>query len=638
MGKNKQATNINSAKLFLKDINFNIFNNLGLNQRQIPESKIKDFLLFKHARYSQKRGLIDSGLSYTGVLKLIKVNEYVDPDALLTILDSTGYDLPIKVVFSTKKVRKSSPRFQLTKSRLKLKRNTSLDDEFQGAVSEKKMQSSQKLIDQIELDETNLFDFELHIILEKTNEAEVVDCAKKLITDLSHIGDFGLETLRPLKALKSCLPSENHHSPLTFNTESLFCLTPLYTRGDGNTQALEVPKTSILFHRKNMTESYFDMFSALSYSTAIVGATGTGKSFLMNLIISCLCKDDMRSIFHIDVGSSGYRNAKAIGSKIFNISLNEVTGMNPFRILDHSGFDLSVVEVLSSFLKVLLKEDSETHITKEVSAGIEFAILKFCGSFKDNKFDASLKGFVDFCNEKDVSLPRLKILDRWVNGLYRRAINDQDNRLEFSRTNYFNFSDIDQANNSEFVEAVTMACFSLVSLQKKVNPKFKQTIVCDEFKFQKARSLDNFITIATNYRKVDGALIIGAQSVDQISTEENSQILESMAHTFIFNRGNTKWKNDILNLTDGDILKLKEIEKINGFDASSHTVKKTKSLFREVLYKNAASDGLVYRIIPSKSEYWKLTSKGSEVEKLARIQELTGATLDEVVGVVGALL
>lgn len=623
---------------FIDEVNFNLLDNIGLNYRSISEDQITNFLQFNHAWYSQKRGLIDNGLSYMGVLKLIKLNEHVDKDALLHLLDSTNYDLPFKVVFSTKKVSKSSPRFQLTKSRLSFKRNASLDDQFLGAASEKKMQSSQKLIDQIELDETNLFDFEFHIILEKITEKEIIQTAKKLITDLNYIGEFCLETLRPLKALKSCMPGENHHSPLTFDTDSLFCLTPLYTNGDGVHKLREISNTSIMFHRRNMTESYFEPFFANSYSIAIFGATGTGKSFLMNLLISCMLQDIRRSIFHIDVGSSGIRNAERLKSKIFNISLNEQTGMNPFRVLNYSKLDMSIVNVLCDFTKVLLKEDNEEFISKEISGEIENAILKFCQNFNQLNHSASLKGFYQYCLDNNIRLTRLKILDRWINGIYKQALNDDKKVLEFSKSNYFNFQDIEQAKNSEFVEAVSMACFSLVSLQKIINNKFNQTIVCDEFSFQKTRSLKSFNAIATNYRKVNGSLIIGAQSVDQVSTEHSSELLESILHLFTFNRANEEWKNKLLRLSKADNEKLEEIEKINGFDSRSGIVRKSKLPFREVLYKNAYSDGLIYRLIPSKFEYWNLTSRRDEIEKIENFQKLTGATTEEVLGVIGAFM
>ncbi|MEZ4873061.1 MAG: DUF87 domain-containing protein, partial [Bdellovibrionales bacterium] len=161
------------------------------------------------------------------------------------------------------------------------------------------------------------------------NEDATLTTARDFERMVSGIGNAGLflEGIGTLPVLKSHIPGNKTLGirKLPILTENLAHLLPLlhdYSR---------LNDSSYLELRSRSGEvSNLNLFSRenLNYNSFICGASGSGKSFLMNAILSSTLKDDLNSRLCIfDVGGSYKRIVEANGGKSTTLSYNEARAL-----------------------------------------------------------------------------------------------------------------------------------------------------------------------------------------------------------------------------------------------------------------------------------------------------------------------
>lgn len=239
--------------------------------------------------------------------------------------------------------------------------------EVRNIESNSVLNSSEETLERILVGKETLFDLSASIILTGT-DSDSLHTARELERMVSGIGNAGLflEGVGSLPVLKSHLPGNKVLGIRTLPVLSgnLTHLLPLfhdYSRSND--------KSKLGLRSRSGEESYLNLFSKenLNYNAFICGSSGSGKSFLMNAILSSVIKDEPTSRLCIfDVGGSYKKIIEANGGKSTSLNFDEATALvSTFLRLypaSNQGFFKSFIETLCG---------SGSHITHSHSVAID---------------------------------------------------------------------------------------------------------------------------------------------------------------------------------------------------------------------------------------------------------------------------
>lgn len=239
--------------------------------------------------------------------------------------------------------------------------------EVRNIESNSVLSSSEETLERVLVGKETLFEMTFGLILKGSTQS-TLDSARDIERLISGIGNAGmfLEGVGTLPVLKSHIPG---NKPLAIrklpilsgNLSELLPVLLDYSRSNDS---------SFLSLRSRSGEvSNLNLFSKenLNYNSFICGASGSGKSFLMNAILSSNLKDDPKSRLCIfDVGGSYRRIIESNGGKS--------TTLNPEEALALISSFLSMYPVgTQSFYRVLVETlcGSGSHITHSHRVAID---------------------------------------------------------------------------------------------------------------------------------------------------------------------------------------------------------------------------------------------------------------------------
>ena len=122
----------------------------------------------------------------------------------------------------------------------------------------------------------------------------------------------------------------------------------------------------------------FDPFSEKlgNFNQVISGGSGSGKSFLTNLIVNQMGKESPKVII-IDIGGSYERTCKVLGGQYVPLGLNLGLSLNPFdRASDDPAEIDKKVKFLVSLVEIMTKEDDSRSLEKYERAELERSIQR----------------------------------------------------------------------------------------------------------------------------------------------------------------------------------------------------------------------------------------------------------------------
>jgi type IV secretory pathway VirB4 component len=215
-----------------------------------------------------------------------------------------------------------------TKRRVSHALSVSSSLEVRNIESNSVLSSSEETLERILVGKETLFEISLATVLIGT-ENEVLSAARELERVVSGIGNAGLflEGVGTLPVLKSHIPGNKVLGirKLPILSENLAHLIPIfqdYSRHNDQS-ALEL-------RSRSEEVSHLNLFSKenLNFNSFICGASGSGKSFLMNAILSSTLKDAPSSRLCIfDVGGSYKRIIEYNGGKSTTLSHSEAMAL-----------------------------------------------------------------------------------------------------------------------------------------------------------------------------------------------------------------------------------------------------------------------------------------------------------------------
>ena len=155
-----------------------------------------------------------------------------------------------------------------------------MQGEFSNYKSEEGETQAESLYAQIQLNREGLFEVEFWFWVLSDTEAELSEETQNLLAFFKHTdGSVKIEDLGLSEAFLNYLPgmSPSFKAPLLVPSHYLLGLMPL--SGDF------LHESGILFHSLNEKSVFLDNFSGANFNMAIVGHSGSGKTFLAQKIV-----------------------------------------------------------------------------------------------------------------------------------------------------------------------------------------------------------------------------------------------------------------------------------------------------------------------------------------------------------------
>lgn len=215
-----------------------------------------------------------------------------------------------------------------TKRRVSHALSISSSLEVKNIESNSVLHSSEETLERILVGKETMFEISLGIILRGTDE-ETLTTARDFERVVSGIGNAGLfmEGVGTLPVIKSHIPGNKALGirKLPILSENLAHLLPLF-----HDYSRLNDKSSLDLRSRSIEVSHLNLFSKenLNFNSFICGASGSGKSFLMNATLTSTLKDDAKTRLCIfDVGGSYKRIIESNGGKSTTLSYTEARAL-----------------------------------------------------------------------------------------------------------------------------------------------------------------------------------------------------------------------------------------------------------------------------------------------------------------------
>ena len=277
----------------------------------------------------------------------------------------------------------------------------------------------------------------LSLVLYDTDAARldqgVAECAKAFA---AHDGVLHVETYNALNAWLAVLPGNtaNNLRRLTLLDTNHADLLPLagvdvgspVSRHLGNRECLAV------FRTEQHTPYYWNLHHDDVGHTLVLGATGSGKSFLLNFVITHAQKYDPITLI-FDLGGGYQKLTSLLGGSGWRIRLSDASfRINPFSLPNTP----DNLHFLATFVRVLAQSAGQYRLTLEDDRELHEAVA---GLYT---LDTPQRRLFTLANMLPRSLSNA--LARWVHdGPYARVFDNEQDTLTFGRFQSFDFSGLD---------------------------------------------------------------------------------------------------------------------------------------------------------------------------------------------------
>ena len=509
------------------------------------KASVFPFEIFKKSELSQGFKVSSYGLrgahTLIGVFKLVQVSGFSLTLENLCLLKE-GLPAPFEIHLKFKKMSS-------LKTQAMLEKTAKQESTGHSQTSFTRYSHAQKALEETQVFGQNLFLMSFHIVLRRESEEELRKDLRLAREKLSSLGDFSTENIGAFPSLVSIFPGTKFHVPLIESEGRLKFYLPLVSRG--SREPLVFYK-NFIFHRANGSLDHFDPFSPQfnNFSGVIIGRSGKGKSVLTNLLLQSLSKRLLTKTLLIDVNGSFSRTVRELGGESFHFDLDKPSGLNPFKHLTNSKESL---EIGVSFLESLLLEDDEIGVNYEVRMKLEQALSFYVKNTKK----PDLKEFISMIKTDD---NKLKLLQRWGKSSLNEHIFSGFLSDDIKSLNYYNFSKILTATKKDITRAVfsaVMAEFSFKLLKKEGQERL--VFICDEVPFFIKTCFNSFKLLSKNVRKLNGSLILIAQSSSDLIVNKDTSLLDTSEFKILFSIDSTHFQ-ERLGLTNNEVEIIKNLK------------------------------------------------------------------------------
>jgi type IV secretion system protein TrbE len=360
---------------------------------------------------------------------------------------------------------------------------------------------------------------------ERRKGEQAVAQFQKLFTQ--HDGQLYEERYNLLNAFFATVPGNRH-----FNLRRQWALNSNYAdlsflftvdQGDVWNGHLEREYLAVL-ESAHSTPYYLNLHSGEVAHTLILGATGSGKSFLLNFLLQSLQKYQPR-VFIFDLGGSYETRTRAFDGSYVNVGLkNPGFTINPFS-LEPTDENLNFLYL---FIKVLIESQGRYEPTPLDERALFVAIERVY------KLPPTLRTLSNFAS---ILGPLGERLDRWTGaGQFGYLFDNVEDTLSFSRLQTFNFD-----GWSDYPDVLEPLLFYVLNRASAEIEKpesaavFKAFVIDEAWVFLKNRTIRDWITRAEKtWRKKNAAMVLATQSLVELAASEMLDIVNESCPTKIF--------------------------------------------------------------------------------------------------------
>lgn len=281
--------------------------------------------------------------------------------------------------------------------------------------------------------------------------------------------------------------------------------------------------------------------------TVVLGATGSGKSFLLNGLLAHAQQYGPYTVL-FDLGGSYRRLTEAIGGSYLRIGLeHRAFQINPFALAptrEHWHF-------LFAFVKVLLESSGQYRLTTQDDRDLYEQIENLYEVDRDQRRLLTLAHMLP--------RPLSRQLHKWVgSGAYADVFDHVDDTLTCARFQAFDFEGLDQY--PEVLEPLLFYVLhraNAVIYDEAAASAFKLFVMDEAWRFLRNATIKGYLTEALKtWRKRNAAMILATQSPDDLDRSEVLRVVVESCATrcFLANPGlDARVYRDVFGLNETEI-------------------------------------------------------------------------------------
>lgn len=488
--------------------------------------------------------------------------------------------------------------------------------------SEAKLQSTEELLRELINTGQKIFYFQLALLIRADSRDELDTKTKAVLSIFRELnGAEGLaETVGGFKVFKTLLPlgSTSLVRPKRAKTDNLADFIPVYEPYNGFHQKQVDP--ICLFRNRNGGLVAYDPFDPKlpNYNTLVTGSSGSGKSFLNNLVLLQYMADKP-FVYVIDIGGSYRKLSEFLGGSYIEIEPprqgKSVQAINPFELPPGETEPApQKIKFLLAFFENILTDREGDRLTKLDKSLLEETIIKlYQNVLKSEKRAPRMSDLANVLSGlKDESLKQFaRMLYPWTGDRPYGRLLDQENTFDVkSDFVVFDLKGLSSYPDLQAVMILIITDFILGKVESK-DPIFqgrKKRILMDEcWELLKSEASSHFMEYCVRtLRKTGSGITFITQGLEEIvASSIGSAILSNTASKFIL-------------LQRGDLEPIKQLLKLNEQEISLITsLKQQKGKYSES-FLIADDSRTVIRAAPTPIEYWLATSDAADNALLSK--------------------
>lgn len=461
--------------------------------------------------------------------------------------------------------------------------------------------------------DTKIFSVALNVLLRSSDEALLDTQVEQVLQGFRELsGSEGmLESLAATSMFfKFSLPNAKAtERARKMNTEVLANFLPIYGDWIGH----ETPR--VLIKTRSGGLLGFDPFSPTltNFNQVVSGGSGAGKSYLTNLLIAQLMKEDPK-VFIVDIGGSYKKVTDNLVGQYVPIGQDSTISLNPFDLSERSieAVDQKI-KFMTSLVEIMTKEDGAGGIGKLERSEIEHAI-KECLSEQNDPRLSHLRG--KLLENSEPSVAKMgKILGPWVgDSPYGKFVDRASNLNIANKIVCFDLKGMEAQPDLQAVCLFLITDLIWREVQRdRTTPKF---VVFDEcWSLLENDAGSRFLgEVFRTFRKYRASAIAISQTMDDFA---NSKVASA-----ILPNASVKW---LLKQTGGNVPNLQKILRFNEREIRLvESVTSKKGFFSEA-FLVAGDDKQVVVIESSPLEYWLATTDPLDLKALEEVREANPA-------------